>query len=278
MAWSENKNSVQWQEPQFGFRFQFPNCNDTSQNFPGMTDWNFAGSLIPSLKSILSVQGAPAGIRTGTDDPVICRDNQFALDLHYKENRPTGFDFKVQNVNAESSPNISGSLQWCFSANTSLLDESLDLTARSTIDAAEVSLLNLDPSGCILESLPIDSTTFSADLDYFQNLSQSQDGNQKQSNLIDRNSRDCWAISALLKDSSTHFLLAAFPGDVTHLSLRQTESGLEISHRLNFGFLEKGVIRRARFFTALMDKTNSTDDGIQEKFKAFYQSKLPLEL
>jgi len=279
MAWSENKESVLWQDDQFGFRFLLPNCNDSCRNISGMTDWQFVGSPADHVQSILSVQGVPGGIQTTAEDPIVFRDNQFGLELHYNQDRPTGFDFKVKNIRTEKSPQVNSSFQWCFSANTSLLDESLDLTAKTVLRSSEATLLNLDPTGSIIETKRLESGELEADLDFFQNLDQATVSANGQSNLIDRKSRDCWAISAICKQKNTKLILAAFPGDVTHLSLKKSSDGsLTLAHKLNFGFLEKGVIRRARFFVALLDGQASCDNAAESLLKDCYLPKLPLEL
>ena len=86
------------------------------------------------------------------------------------------------------------------------------------------------------------------------------------------------AILMRLADGQGQVLLATAPGDQRQLTVTWSDSAgdwVEVRHQLEMGFLEKGVIRRARLFFVWLPTEASHEDA-SEALQLWYRLPQPL--
>lgn len=196
---------------------------------------------------------------TVADADWMLRDNDLSMNLPYTQSRPTGAECYWRLPNPEGSSAIA--MEFWFSANTRLLDEQIRCWAESVFAATQVQLLHLDGQGCIETTRELSETAHQFTTEV------STTGNQ-----VDRER----AFLSTLRGSDYHLLIAGYPGDQTQVTLDWDGQRVALQNHLNFGFLEKGVIRRTRLLAAWIPPVASLTSEVERCLQEFYTSPLPL--
>lgn len=202
-----------------------------------------------------AIHGLPVG--DISDAEWFQRGSDLSMNLPYSAQRPTGCECYWR---ASTDERRLGMEFW-FSANTRLLDEQIECHAHSRLRISQVQLIDLDPQGMMESTANLEPGAHS----FVTDVGTGDDpvGREK-------------ALLCTLKDSDYHLLLAGYPGDQSRLELNWKGDELEIWNHLNFGFLEKGVIRRARLYAELLPAIPGLLAEAERGLNQFYHSPLPL--
>lgn len=195
----------------------------------------------------------------------LARQNNLSMDLPYSNDRPTGIEcywrFDTQDSEDGVGANGGMTIESWVSANTRLLDEVIACQITSQCPATQVQLIQVDSDGTIesIQDVAEGTHQFSTEV-------------STRNNQVDQEN----ALLCCLPDSDYHLLLAGFPGDQLQRSVQFEAGKLTVQSELNFGFLEKGVIRRARLFAAFLPSNAPLSTQAEQRLQTFYHSPLPL--
>ncbi|GEM_PF-2540808 len=273
MSWEKEEDHYLWQGQS---KSDFQMLVDPALPTSGMTSWKYAGVDAP-IDHLFAIEGY--SINDAADSEHLVRGDDLVVEFPYGENRPTGIECYWRVTQSESNsiatkgsidssveptdPKLNNALniEWWISANTRLLDEQITWSAISKLRCANVQMVEIDTQGRIANSTDLD--------DGAQTLSThvSTAGN----GVEDQN-----ALILELSDIPATLVLATFPGDQTETKVSIIGETVTLGHRLNFGFLEKGVIRRARILAALLPTQKEMTPIIEQALYDFYRSPLPL--
>lgn len=278
----------------------------------GMTDWKCGTQHFP-IEFLFGLQGY--SLQQTWDRQVMQRGGDLMVDFPYSEARPTGIEFywrsesdaapasaqfnpataqsnpataqsnsaTAQSNSATAQPNESAThaatIEWWVSANTRLLDESNAWSAVSQFHVAGVQLLDIDEHGriesvsdCHWDHQEPGAIPIKIDLS-------PNDAAKPAGHPLDRQQAFLFQLSG----GQGTLVIAGYPGDqsVAQISVLSRDSDarsfqVQVIHRLNFGFLEKGVIRRARFFALILPPQIGVLAEIEHHLHRFYHSPLPL--
>lgn len=258
MSWKKEESRYVWNDEQRA-RFQV----DLQRPLQGLS-----GTLAGENESLQLFQVAdiqPSGLEDAdwSEAEWSARQNNLSMDLPYSEARPTGIEcyWRLDTQALEETPGGGMTIESWVSANTRLLDEKIACRIISRCPATQVQLIQVDSDGTIesIQELSEGSHQFATDV-------------STRNNQVDQEN----ALLCSLPESQYHLLLAGFPGDQLRRQVRLESGVLTVESELNFGFLEKGVIRRARLFAALLPSSAPLSTQAEHRLQAFYHSPLPL--
>lgn len=251
MSWKHVSGKFVWTSTESGLT-----CNLSRENpLDGVFQWDSKAGQLP-VGCLFAVHGFNVGLTT--DAQWMQRDDDLSLTLPYTAERPTGVEC-YWRLAEESSGRCQ--LETWVSASTRLLDEQIHCCCKSSFDVTQVQLLHIDANGSIENSRELlnGQHTFAV-------------GEASGENQLDQEI----AFLCSLADSDYQLLLAGYPGDQSEVRLNYREGKLILEQQLNFGFLEKGVIRRARLLAVLLPPVPAIAVEVDRCLQSFYHSPLPL--
>lgn len=263
MSWKFQANRYLWRPSAGGaprFSLGLPDVLQGARGWFGLH-----GQALP-IKQLFALEGRlTSGVLSwdARDLQHHVRGQDLILDYPYSEDTPTGVECYWR---PEALFGGGLAVEWWVSANTRLLDENIEWSVASDFQATSIEVGNTDDSGTVTEFSRVEigpsvwkstPTTWESPLAGQKVL------------LIELAGDAGWVV------------MAVAPGDQRQLQVDvapDLNGGQRITVRseLQMGFLEKGVIRRARLWCLWLPVHEYSRDRVQEQVHAFYRSPQPL--
>jgi len=268
MSWHLQASQYRWQSTDAG-SLQFAVA--LSNLLAGVRDWQW--SQTPGLAerpapilSLFALRGrldsGPLAM-TSQDWVHHVRGHDLIAELPYSDQVPTGIECYWRPQTRDAGGLV---IEWLVSANTRLLDEQIHWTVASEMEVEWLELGQTAADGRVLEwrPMPDGETEVGSTSSTWQEPLAGQ-----------------LALLAKLPAGAGYVAMAAAVGDQRRIKvgLRRGENGTAhatLQHELQMGFLEKGVIRRARLWFMWMPGGESFRAEVQAQLQAFYLSPPPL--
>ncbi len=261
MTWSLDARKYAWNGSGIG---QPTLRVDLADILRGANDWRTPqGNAIP-IQTLFSLHGygfePPHG--SAADLQHYVRGNDLIIELPYSDQRPTGIQCYWRPMPTAGS---GLSLEFWVSANTRLLDEQLQWTMETELRATGIQHGVTTAEGCIERWT--DMTTASHEC-------------ETPSSTWDEPLAQQHVLLFTLADGAGHLGLALSAGDLKRLTIKWDHNAAggmaNVRHDLHLGFLEKGVIRRARGFAAWLPTSADAVPVMNRILQDFYLSPQPL--
>jgi len=191
------------------------------------------------------------------------RGQDLIAELPYSEQTPTGIEFYWR------AAELAGGgfrLEWLVSANTRLLDEVIEWSVDFDAQANQLRLGTSDAAGYVAN---------------WQELPAGQRVIETPPLTWEAPATGQAALWATLPGDAGSLVWAAAPGDQCGLAAELSPAGaavhdVSLTYRLQMGFLEKGVIRRARLWLLWLPDRQNAAAVVAEHLQQFYLSPPPL--
>lgn len=263
MSWERTAAEYRWRATEGG---SLECAVDLASLDAGMTRWSGPGGVPLPLSQAFALRGK---LKSGplTWEPSQwqhhVRGADLIVELPYSEQTPTGIEFYWR------AAEIAGGgfrLEWLVSANTRLLDEVIDWSVDFKCQVNQLRLGTSDGHGRVAHWHPV-----SAGVQQIETPPLSWEAPATGQPAL-------WAT---LPDAAGALAWATAPGDQCGLSvtLAATDSttlDASLSYHLQMGFLEKGVIRRARLWLLWLPERPGLAEAVAEQLRQFYLSPPPL--
>jgi hypothetical protein len=268
MSWHLQASEYRWRSPAGG-SLEFSVFG--SDFLAGVREWRRAGTAagpgrrLP-IHHLFALDGrlasGPLVLNAGQWSHHV-RGADLIAESPYSDQTPTGIECYWR---PEARAVQGMMLEWWVSANTRLLDEQVQWSVSSEFELEWLELGKTDAAGHVTEWCPLPD-------------GQTQAGSS--SSTWEEPLAGQLAVLARLSEGAGYLALAAAVGDQRSLQidLRRGENGrarARIQHELEMGFLEKGVIRRARLCLLWLADSESIRDEVRTLLREFYLSPQPL--
>ncbi len=191
------------------------------------------------------------------------RGEDLIAELPYSEQTPTGIEFYWR---AAEMAGGGFRLEWLVSANTRLLDEVIEWSVDFSCQVSQMRLGTSDGHGRVANWHPLPA---------------GQSEVQTPPLTWEAPATGQPALWATLPGDAGSLAWATTPGDQCGLTMALSPaadgvSDASLNYRLQMGFLEKGVIRRARLWLLWLPECQNAAESVAEQLRQFYLSPPPL--
>jgi hypothetical protein len=263
MSWKFQAIRYLWQSAANGtpcFSVGLPNVLD------GAIGWFGADGEALPVARLFAWQGQQKGSPLTWDAGALehyVRDQDLILDYPYSDDLPTGIECYWRPKDL-----IGGGLaiEWLVSANTRRLDEHMTCSVLSEFRAASIEVGSTDDSGACTEFSSVSNAC--SIWDSTPSTWESPLAGQK-------------VLWIKLVDDAGWVALAAAPGDQRQLRVdlvpgKGDSLQASVRYELQMGFLEKGVIRRARLWCIWLPMIENAPALMERHLQELYRSPQPL--
>ncbi|MBL8891728.1 MAG: hypothetical protein JNL67_17240 [Planctomycetaceae bacterium] len=263
MSWKFQAIQYQWwaaEENTPRFRLGLPDVLD------GAVDWQLPNGGALPLHRLFALEGhLKAGVLawSASDLQHHVRGSDLILEYPYSESTPTGVECYWRPT---VIPAGGMSLEWLVSANTRLLDENIQWSVASEFEAAGVVVGVTDAAGGCAE---------------FTALERGRSEWESSPTTWESPLAGQRIVLLDLPNAAGSVAIATAAGDQRQLCLElvPTKAGVfnvSIKYDLQMGFLEKGVIRRARLWCLWLPSNLDSRERMLDLLREFLSSPQPL--
>lgn len=263
MSWKFQAIRYLWRasasaSPQFSLAL--PDVLEGAQGWLGPDGRPFPISQLFALEGRLNA-GALSWDATDLQHHV--RGQDLILEYPYSDDTPTGVECYWR---PEESAEGGFAVQWLVSANTRLLDENIQWSVASEFQVASIEVGTTDDSGACSEFVALGNGVAVWE----------SSPTTWESPLVGQK-----VLLMKLADDAGWLALAAAPGDQRQLRVdvapdHRGGQRVAVRYELQMGFLEKGVIRRARLWCLWLPSNKYSLECLRKRLHEFYCSPQPL--